>query len=104
MAINYGAEIRRLAREYTELTGENPFSGIEQRSGTIRLYLFSDGSIDNGPEALGHMRELLAAARRPDACPDHKPGKCPQACHHWRSPRHERNLAAGLREAACGNA
>jgi hypothetical protein len=60
MAINYGAEIRRLANEYFALTGEMPFSGVEQRSATIRLYLFSSGSpIASGAEALGHMRELL---------------------------------------------
>jgi hypothetical protein len=70
MAINYGTEIRRLADEYFALTGEMPFSGIEQRSTTIRLYLFSSGPIDNGPEALGYMRELLRTRKAQPAATD----------------------------------
>jgi hypothetical protein len=70
MAVNYGAECRRLADEYFALTGEMPFSGTEQRGPARKLYLFSSGGpIDNGPEALGHMRELLAAVT-----PDLQPG------------------------------
>ncbi len=62
--MDYSAEIRRLSTEYAELTGTSPYSGVSRpRRGGTESYIFDDGYFDNGPEALGHMRERLAGAR-----------------------------------------
>jgi hypothetical protein len=64
-AMNYGQEIRKLADEYMKLTGESAFTGVEHRGqGAPEVYMFSDRTLHTGPEALGHMRELLRKAKR----------------------------------------
>lgn len=57
-----GAEIQRLSDGYTKITGHSEFEGSEH-GGSINIYMFTGAEFDNGPEALGYMRVLLARAR-----------------------------------------
>jgi hypothetical protein len=96
---DYGTEIMILAREYAQLTGGHPWSGIENRSAANKLYLFDTGTLHSGAEALGYMRERLAAAKagQPEPCIA-RPG---QPCQHVPEHTTRRTWAAyGSREAA----
>lgn len=96
---DYGQEIISLAREYHTLTGKYAFAGVENRSATNKLWMFDTGNLHSGPEALGYMRERLAAAQngQPEPCIA-RPG---EKCQH--TPAHAVNrvwAAYGSREAA----
>lgn len=96
---DYGQEIIVLAREYNELTGKYVFAGVENRSATNKLWMFDTGNLRSGAEALGYMRERLAAAQagQPEPCIA-RPG---EPCLH--TPEHTAHrvwAAYGSREAA----
>lgn len=96
---DYGQEIIVLARKYNEITGKYPFAGVENRSSTNKLWMFDTGNLHSGAEALGYMRERLAAAQagRPEPCIA-RPG---EPCLHTPEHTAHRTWAAyGSREAA----
>lgn len=97
--IDYGQEVVKLAREYHEITGKEAFAGVENRSSRIKLWMFDTGNLHSGAEALGYMRERLAAAqaRQPEPCIA-RPG---EPCMHMPEHTAQRTWAAyGSREAA----
>jgi len=60
--IDSSKTIREMADEYAEITGENIYMGIEN-NGTIRKWLFSDGTFTNEKAAFEHMQTHLDDAR-----------------------------------------